>query len=161
MTVGAAAPGIEFFDAVDLVRSKGRPIDPGMALLSALFARTSCVLVLGRLDDVAGWGLRRVGRILARLGEFLFQVFDALVKRLDLRVLLENDLDQLALGETFQCFGLPVIHTPSIGKTPRRKLIPWRKMLIGGGGVHSIIQYSRLFQDPQEPGAQLVRLQSP
>ena len=62
----------------------------------------------------------QMGQFLARSGEIALQLLDALAELLDLRPLLENDLDQVALGETFEGLHFGVMHTSSIGKKTRR-----------------------------------------
>jgi len=59
-----ATRGMKFLDVVDLVGSKQRAIRAGMSRLAALAARAFGTIGFGRLDDVAGRGLRAIGGVL-------------------------------------------------------------------------------------------------
>ena len=60
-----------FFDAVNLLRAKRGAVHSRMTNLAALTTPSLRCFVLGRLDDIRGWRLGRIGRILGQPGYLL------------------------------------------------------------------------------------------
>ena len=69
-----ATPGMEFLDAVNLIRPKRRTSDAFVSGLSALTARPLGIVRPGRLDEIRRWWLGGVGRVLGKRGHLFGQL---------------------------------------------------------------------------------------
>jgi hypothetical protein len=79
--------GMKLLDAVNLIHPKRRASGPSVSRLSALAARVSGFVALGRLDDIRRRRFGRIGRILRKRGHLLGKLGQLLS---ELGVLLEK-----------------------------------------------------------------------